>query len=603
MTLKSEAQAARDSEAAAETAIAMTASEAVLTPTPTHCSLPRRFADFATLTDAIDYAAQGRRGANFYNARGQLLAVLPYSQLRLEALELARRMVSYGVKPGERVALIAETSPGFLISFCAAVYAGALPTPLPLPTTFGGRDGYIDQVRTQLQSCDPVLALSPPELVDLVRQAAEPIDGCLAGSWNALAAVPPATGVLPEAQPDDIAYLQYSSGSTRFPHGIMVTHRSIMANCHGQGAFGVGLEPDDRGINWLPLYHDMGLVGNVLTPLTCQVSMDYLPTDEFVRRPLIWLDLISRNPHKSISFSPAFGYDITARRAGPDVLARLDLSRWKVAGSGGDMIRPDIMNRFVETFGKVGFDAGAFVACYGLAETTLAVTFVPRGTGVRTDAIEASKLAGLNASGSATLGTRDFVDCGVVIPGHRIAILGADGAALADGEVGKVCVHGPSVMAGYFRDPELTAAVLSPDGWLDTGDMGYRRGDSLFIVGRIKDMIIINGRNLYPQDIEWAAEQASGLKHGDIAAFGVGDGQGDDRIMILVQCRIGDAAARAQLVDAIKDGVQRHTGLLAQVELVGPRALPRTSSGKLARSKARTQFLSGEMSALDAAAA
>lgn len=595
MTLKSEALAIRESDTAAETT--------TLSQTPTHCPLPRRFADFATLTDAIDYAAQGERGTNFYNARGHLLAVLPYSQLRREAIDLARRMIGFGVKPGDRVALIAETSPGFLISFCAAVYAGALPTPLPLPTTFGGREGYIDQIRTQLQSCDPALVLSPPELVELVRQAAEPIDGCLAGSWNALAAVPPAAGDLPTAEPDDVAYLQYSSGSTRFPHGIMVTHRSIMANCCGQGAFGVGLEPEDRGINWLPLYHDMGLVGNFLTPLTCQVSMDYLPTDEFVRRPLIWLDLISRNPHNSISFSPAFGYDITARRAGPDVLSRLDLSRWKVAGSGGDMIRPDIMNRFIETFGKVGFDAGAFVACYGLAETTLAVTFVPRGTGVRTDSIDAARLAGLNASGSQTPGTRDFVDCGVVIPGHRIEVRGTDGGMLADGEVGKVWVHGPSVMAGYFRDPDLTAAVLSADGWLDTGDMGYLRGESLFIVGRIKDMIIINGRNLYPQDIEWAAEQASGLKHGDIAAFGVGNGQGDDGIMILVQCRIGDPAARAQLIDAIKDGVQRHTGLLAQVELVGPRALPRTSSGKLARSKARSQFLSGEMAALDAAAA
>ena len=582
---------------------------------PTLDSLPRRFADFDTFGDALDYAAKGVRGACFYSARGERKSVLTYRELRQRAQDWARRLIGQGVRPGDRVALIAETSPEFMIGFCAAIYAGALPTPLPLPTSFGGREGYVEQIANQLTSCDPVFVLTPEGLLDLVTQAARqrtPTSGseaqALVLTWADVSTLAASNHALPKASPQDVAYLQYSSGSTRFPHGIEITHAALMANCHGQAFHGIGFQDTDRGISWLPFYHDMGLVGCFLTTLACQLSVDYLPTDEFVRRPLTWLRLISDNPYTSLSYSPAFGYDITSRRAGSDVVERFDLSRWRIAGNGGDMIRPDVMQTFVDTFSPAGFSASAFMPSYGLAETTLGVTFTPNGHGIRTDLVDERILSGVGVGhGVVRAGQpvryRAVVNCGKPMPGHKVEIRDGDGSLCGEHSIGRVFVQGPSVMHGYFRDPDLTAAVLSPDGWLDTGDMGYRIGDDIFIVGRVKDMIIINGKNHYPQDVEWAVEQMDGLRSGDVAAFGVTSDSGEEYPVVLVQCRVSDLGERVQLRERIKSVAKAATGMACEVALVPPRALPRTSSGKLSRSKARTLYLSGEISALDVAAA
>ena len=252
----------------------------------------------------LDYAALGQRGLNFFDARAALSRAYPYAELRADALANARRLLAAGVKPGDRVALIAETSAEFVALFFGAVYAGALPTPLPLPTSFGGRDAYIEQIRTQLLSCSPALVLSPPGLFPLVAAAASGL--CDALDWPGFDALPQSTAALPAAKPGDIAYLQYSSGSTRFPHGVTVTHRALLANLFGHATC-TRVQDDDRVVSWLPFYHDMGLVGCLLSPLATQMSADYLATDDFARRPLSWLTLISRNEGDSLSYSPTFG--------------------------------------------------------------------------------------------------------------------------------------------------------------------------------------------------------------------------------------------------------------------------------------------------------
>ena len=572
--------------------------------TPTIDPLPRRLADFATIAEALDYTATGRRGLNFHDARGTLVRPYPYSELRQDALAHAQRFIALGIKPGDRIALIAETGPDFAACFFGAVYAGAWPVPLPLPTSFGGRESYVEQLGVQLTSCDPALFLYPAELTEFGSAAAAKAI-VRSRDWESLAIVNAAPAALPRASSDDIAYLQYSSGSTRFPHGVAVTHRALLDNLRAHG-IGLKIEDADRCISWLPWYHDMGLVGCLLSPIALQMSVDYLKTEDFARRPLAWLDMITRNPGTSLSYSPSFGYDICSRRMSSQTRAedRFDLSRWRIAGNGADMIRPDVMQAFVDSFAEAGFQASAFCPSYGLAEATLAVSLMPPGEGIRLELVEENELSGCaeDPADDRPRRYRAVVNCGKPVSGMEIHVREDDGEPLPDRGIGKVFVRGASVMHSYFRDEESTRACLTPDGWLDTGDMGYMSHGYIFIVGRAKDMIIINGRNHWPQDIEWAVEQLPGFKSGDIAAFAITGPSGEETPAVLVHCRVSDPSERGRLRDDIRERVRAITGIIPVVELVPPRTLPRTSSGKLSRTKARNLYLSGEIQPYDIAA-
>jgi fatty-acyl-CoA synthase len=579
------------------------ARDETLTPTVTEDTLARRLADFATLGDALDYAAAGVRGLNFHDPRGRLVRAYPFRELREEALAAARRLIDSGVRRHDRVALIAETSPDFAALFFGCIYAGAWPVPLPLPTSFGGRDGYIDQLSVQLESAEPRFLLYPGEL-SAMAVAAAAARGVTAIAWETFSQrdAPPAE--LPRAEPDDIAYLQYSSGSTRFPHGVAITHRALLNNLAAH-SHGMALRDTDRCVSWLPWYHDMGLVGCLLSPIANQVSTDYLKTEDFARRPLAWLDLISRNEGTTISYSPTFGYDICARRVSSQtqVAERFDLSRWRLAGNGADMIRPDVMQAFVDAFHDAGFDARSFMPSYGLAEATLAVSLMPPGEGIVVELVEETLLAGGGkAERDRPQRYRSVVNCGRPVRDMEVAIRGDDGSLLAEREIGRVHCRGASVMVGYFRDEASTRACLDAQGWLDTGDMGYLSDGYLYIVGRAKDMIIINGRNHWPQDIEWAVEQLPGFKAGDIAAFSITTPGGEETPAVLVQCRTSDAEERGRLRDMIRERVRAITGINCVIELVPPRTLPRTSSGKLSRAKARSLYLTGEIQPYDIAA-
>ncbi len=579
------------------------AQAAPLDPTPTADVLPRRFADFGTLGEALDYAAEGVRGLNFHDPRGQLSRAYTFRELREDAIASARRLVAHGVEPGNRVALVAETGPEFAALFFGLIYAGAWPVPLPLPTSFGGRESYIDQLRVQLESSDPKLLFFPAELGGMAGAAAQAA-GVGGIDWESFAERAAPDAPLARAKPDDIAYLQYSSGSTRFPHGVAITHRALLNNLAAH-SHGMEVTDTDRCVSWLPWYHDMGLVGCFLSPVANQVSTDYLKTEDFARRPLAWLDLISRNGGTTLSYSPTFGYDICSRRIGSQskVAERFDLSRWRVAGNGADMIRPDVMQAFVDAFADAGFNAKSFLPSYGLAEATLAVSIMPPGEGIVVELVEETLLAGVGE------GARDrpqryraIVNCGKPVRDMEVAIRDEDGGRLPERAIGKVFCRGPSVMVGYFRDQEATGACLDAEGWLDTGDMGYISGGYIYIVGRAKDMIIINGKNHWPQDIEWAVEQLPGFKAGDIAAFSITTPGGEETPAVLVQCRTSDAAERERLRNEIRERVRSITGMNCVIELVPPRTLPRTSSGKLSRAKARNLYLSGEIQPYDIAA-
>ncbi|WP_170004370.1 fatty acyl-AMP ligase [Pseudopontixanthobacter vadosimaris] len=572
-----------------------------LVPTPNDCPLPRRRSDFPTFTDAVDYAARSEKGMNFHDMRGTLERVYTFAEMREDALASARRLLAAGIRPKDRVAMVAETAPEFAALFCGAVYAGAWPVPLPLPTTFGGKDSYIEQLAIQLQSCDPKLLLYPAEIADMAEAAVQR-QGCGGIDWEGFAEKDAPECDLPEARPEDICYLQYSSGSTRFPTGVAVTHEALLNNLAGH-AEATDAGRDDRVVSWLPWYHDMGLVGCFLSLIANQMSVDYLKTEHFARRPLAWLDLISRNKGNTLSYSPTFGYDICARRISSqsNVAERFDLSRWRTAGNGADMIRPDVMQNFVNAFAPAGFRARAFTPSYGLAEATLAVTVMPPGEGIRVELVEEEKLSGAPRNLARPVRYRAIVNCGKPVKDMVVEIRDEQGAERADHQIGKVWCRGPSVMHSYFRDEDATRDCLV-DGWLDTGDMGYMADGYLFIVGRAKDMIIINGKNHWPQDIEWAVEQLPGFNHGDIAAFSIEADNGEESPAVLVHCRVSDPDERVKLRDQIRDKVRSITGMNCVVELVPPRTLPRTSSGKLSRAKAKRMYLAGDIQPLDLAA-
>lgn len=565
-----------------------------LAPTPTQDSLPRRFSDFATLGAALDYAALGKRGLNFHDMRGQLSRPYAYSEMREDAVKMAYRLISHGIRKDDRVALVAETGPNFAALFFGCVYAGAWPVPLPLPTSFGGKESYVDQLSVQLKSCDPKILFFPAELADMANDAARACD--VEGiDWESFGDLIALKSALPEASTDEVCYLQYSSGSTRFPHGVAVTHKALLNNLSAH-SHGMEVTENDRCVSWLPWYHDMGLVGCFLSPVANQVSTDYMKTEDFARRPLAWLDVISAADGTVISYSPTFGYDICARRISSqsNVNERFDLSKWRLAGNGADMIRPDVMQAFVDAFVNAGFKASSFLPSYGLAETTLAVSIMPPGEGIQVELVEETELTGHPGAPDRPIRYRAIVNCGRAVKDMTIEIRDENHKPLADKTIGKVWCTGPSLMKEYFRDKESTDACLV-DGWLDTGDMGYLSNGYIYIVGRAKDMIIINGKNHWPQDIEWAVEQLPGFKAGDIAAFSVTTPGGEETPAVLVQCRTTDEVERAKLREQIRDKVRSVTGMNCVVELVPPRTLPRTSSGKMSRAKARNQYLSGEI--------
>jgi fatty-acyl-CoA synthase len=348
-------------------------------PTPTRN--PGRaisYAAFGTIAEALDYAALGATGFNIYSGKGRLVELLPYKLLREQALGLARRLLGAGLRPGDRVGLVAESDGDFLRAFCACQYAALVPAPLPLPAAFGGREGYIAHLRRMAETAQVHALFGPDMLESWVLEAAEGLNLHLAGLYSQLDNAPEID--LPVQNPDALAYLQFSSGSTRFPLGVAVTQRAFMANAHFMARDGLAVTADDRCTSWLPFYHDMGLVGFFLMPLACQLSVDILPTREFARRPLLWLELISRN-RGSVSFSPSFGYELSLRRAATASTDGLDLSSWRRAGIGGDMVRPAVLERFAARFASCGFAEHAFAPCYGMAEATLALSFTPPGQG------------------------------------------------------------------------------------------------------------------------------------------------------------------------------------------------------------------------------
>ena len=565
------------------------------TVTPTDATLPLRIGGFTSLAEALDYAARGSTGYNFHSGRAEHYATLTYSDLRAGALDLACRLSGLGLARGARVAFVADTNPDVIRFFFACQYAGVVPVPLSASLHLGSQRAYVTQLRHLLASCGAEAAMAPPAFLPYVKQAAEGLPLRFLGEPAAFDDLAASGEELRALGPEDTAYLQYTSGTTRSVRGVVVTQAALMNNLTGILNHGLAIRAGDRAVSWLPYYHDMGFVGLVLAPMASQVSVDCMSATEFAKRPLQWLTLISKT-RGTIAFSPTFGYELCAQRLRGEEIERLDLSAWRVAGVGAEMVRPDALEQFADRFAAAGFDRRAFVACYGMAECSLAVSFSPLDTGLRVDRIDRVRLAESRIAlpiddtpADAEVGR--FVNCGQALPGFEVEVRDEEGHALPARRCGTVFVRGPSVNPGYFADTAATDEVLSPDGWLDTGDLGYRVGGSLVITGRRKDLLIINGRNIWPQDLEYIAAQQAEVRGRAAAAFSVPAPGGEEMAAMVVQCRVADPAQRAALVERLQTAILEEIGVRCLIELVPPHTLPRTSSGKLSRAGARADFL------------
>ncbi|MGI9499569.1 MAG: fatty acyl-AMP ligase [Geminicoccaceae bacterium] len=579
-----------------------------MTPTPTSNSqLPYRCADFESLPEALDYAARGVTGLNFYSARCELVSTLPYALMRERAVAMARSLIQAGVERNERVVLLGDTDPDIITAFFACQYASLIPVVVPIPASLGGREAYVEQLKRLMTSSDAKVAMAPAAYLGFLKEAAADFgDGLMTGTPAEFSDLPGGAVDTRPFGPSDPCYFQYSSGSTRWPLGVEVPQRCLMANSFSISNHGLKITDSDRGVSWLPLYHDMGLVGFMLTPLLCQLSNDLLPTRDFARRSLTWLKMIGENG-ATLSYSPTFGYDLCCRRAENATSQSFDLKTWRAAGIGGDMIQPQVIERFAQVFAPHGFDRKALVASYGMAEVTLAVSFAPLNRGLDVDLIDRRRLTDEHvaepvsapASGDVeTAQPRGFVFCGPPLPDHLIEIRDDDDTVLSDRRVGRIFIKGPSVATGYFGEPRASAKVFR-EGWLDTGDLGYLVDGEVVITGRSKDLMIINGRNIWPQDVEWAVEELPGLRRGDVAVFSIEDQGHDARVVILVQCRSRDDAIREQLRKDAKATAARTAAVDGEVLLVPPHSLPMTSSGKLSRARAKQNHLEGLYAEVD----
>jgi len=561
--------------------------------TPVNKVLALKTDGFSSLVDALEYAAGGDSGFNFYDQRGELASVLTYRDLRDQAKVLAGRLSGLGYQRGDRVGIVAETDPMFHRFFFACQYAGLIPVALPASLQLGAREAYVGQLKRMLRSCGASLAVAPASHISFLREAATDLGLLMSGT-------PEEFDLLPEKNVEfdlpgghDIAYLQYTSGSTRFPRGVEIDHATALSNIHGIVNDGLELTRVDRFVSWLPYYHDMGLIGFILVPMLAQLSVDYLSSRTFAMRPRLWLKLISDN-RGTISSSPTFGYALCAHRLRPSDYERYNLSSWRAACVGAEQVNPLPLQAFAKALAPCGFDEKAFVACYGMAETVLAVSFAPLDLGLSVDYVDQDVMA---ASGQAipvdpSLGhAAAYTDCGTVLPGFEISIRDDSNHEVGERQCGEIYLRGPSVMSGYFQDEESTLTVLDEEGWLDTGDIGYRVGDRVYITARSKDVIIIKGRNIWPHDMEVVAQRLDGVRLGGVAAFSFIGSEGEEQVAMVVETRLKDAGSRDDLARQMNALMNKHFGVNAIIDMVKPGSLPRTTSGKLSRFQSREAYM------------
>ena len=547
-----------------------------------------------TIVEALAALPRGEaRGYTFRGVDGSERYYC-FEAVEREARQRAARYANAGLNPGDRVALVVADPAEFVLSFLGAVIGGFVPVPIYPRASFKARNAYVDTVGHIARAAGARALLT----MEATLAVLEPVTAAPDGPEKVLVLERFLEGEAPtfeppEIAPDDPCFLQFTSGSTSMPKGVVVTHRNLVQNARDfLGPHGLDRRPEDVGLSWLPLYHDMGLIGFMLGTLVCDIPTYFVPTEAFARRPGMWLELISEK-RATITFAPNFGYALATKRARDRDLAGLDLSCVRIAGCGAEPINPDVMRAFADRFRPAGFDPGAWLPCYGMAEATLAITFTKHGGGFQTDRVDASQLRRRRATpaGPDADGTVELVSCGSPFPSTSLSIVDGQGRACGERQVGEVVVRGPGVTPGYFNNPEATEAAFR-DGTLCTGDLGYVADGQLYICGRQKDLIIIRGANLHPQDIEWSVAEVPGVRRDNVVAFSSLI-DGEEQLVIAAE---GNSKDAPELRKSVATRVaERHSLKVAHVAVVRLGSLPKTSSGKVQRRRTRELFEDGQL--------
>jgi fatty-acyl-CoA synthase len=542
---------------------------------------------YATLVEMLDAAAQSDLGLVFVNRKEQDLDV-PFARIREQALSVAADLVRRGVRKGDRVALVLPTSPEFVYCFFGVLCAGAIPVPLYPPLRLGKLDEFHRRTTAMMKAVDAAMVLTDERIRRFLGVAvanSAPALGCVTASSLG----GPISDAVKVAA-DDIAVIQFSSGTTNDPKPVALTHANLLSNLATLEHYMTADGARPVGVTWLPLYHDMGLIGNLLSAFYVPAKVVLLPPELFVAVPGAWLRAISRH-RGTITAAPSFAFGLCLKRIRDEELEGVDLSSWSICLNGAEAVSAEAQRRFSERFGRWGFQASSFTPCYGMAEASLAVTFKAGGTSFKTLGVDGDKLA---SDGVVESGGKEIVSVGSPLPGMGVEIRDDSGIALPDGQVGHIFVSGPSIMAGYFGRPDLTDQALH-GGWLHTGDRGFIHDGELYVCGRQKDIVIVRGANHAPEEFEAALDGLPGVRTGCAVAVGfVPPGDEDEALAMLVETTSDAAPSLAQ---DVASRVQQHTGILpAHVELLAPGTLPRTSSGKLRRREALTQWLTGQLS-------
>jgi len=552
----------------------------------------------ATDTLATRIADGAARGRDVTFVSGDVHVTVSWADVHAEATAMAAGLQARGIRPGDHVAILGPTTRSLVTAIQAVWLAGGTVVVLPLPMRMGSIDEFVDQTRQRILQADIAVVVADPDLAAFVSP--EPGDPPMVGyaeleTDQAFAAPEPDAGAH--------AILQFTSGSTSDPKGVVLPHRAVCANLDGLAA-AAELDPDrDVLVSWLPLYHDMGLVGILSTAMTTGTSLVLGAPQDFLASPGRWMQWMSRYGGTATA-GPNFSYVLATRalRRAAKEGEQLDLSTLRVVLNGAEPIDPRTVEDFLDAGAPFGMTRGSAFPAFGMAEVAIAGTFPPPGRGLVVDTVDRRVLETERYAAPAVPGegARSFALLGTAIPGLEIRIVDPeDGRELREREVGELEIRGTSVCEGYYGRPELNDQLFH-DGWLRTGDLGYLVGGELVLCGRIKDVIIVAGRNVFPEDIERACNEVEGIRAGNVIAFGAETAKGKEGVVVVAETRVADgdlAALRAK----VQERVRAVAGVPAKdVVLVAPGTLPKTSSGKLQRGQCRARYLDGRLELVDA---
>jgi acyl-CoA synthetase (AMP-forming)/AMP-acid ligase II len=547
--------------------------------------------DVRTLNQALAHTARTRpeRGIAIYDRRGRNAERRTYPELVELARQRAGRLAASGVTPGDRILLAMPTSWELLETFFGALELGAYPVMVAPPGALGSAGTYQAKIDRLMKLMEPTRIVCDAGMRDQLR------DGDTISAALRATITPTELGALapvryPECSRENgLAFIQLTSGSTGSQRGVQVSHANALHNTRAI-ADCVNCQPEDVVVSWLPLNHDMGLVGCLLFSMVNGLDLWLLRPETFLARPLLWLSTISSR-RGTFSAAPNFAYQLCVDRIDAEDLAGLNLSSWRGALTGAEMIRPVTCAAFEKKFSGIGFKPQFWQPCYGMAECTLAATADRRKAGLRSALIDnrGAELAhDVVCTGEALLDTT-----------VRVSSIDTPGQFLPDGSIGEVYIQGPGVFSGYYRDPEATASAMQ-DGWLRTGDLGFMKDSELYITGRLKDLLIINGHNWMPHELEWEADIATGGGGADRSgAFSVLDGSEGEKPVVVVELTSSENQSLAEVEHAIRSRIGRVLGLpLKDVVLVKRGQIPKTSSGKVQRGELRRRYIAGELQRL-----